>query len=199
MESGDQTMSTRCGWSQGSELMINYHDTEWGLPLHNDRKLFEFLVLDCFQAGLSWEIVLKKRESFRSAFDDFNPELISKYSRRKIQSLLKDPGIIRNRLKVESAVSNAAIFLKLQEEFGSFDTYIWRFTEGKTIVNSWKRLSEIPANTPVSDTMSRELKKKGFRFAGSTICYAFMQAAGMVNDHVVDCFRYRELIESGSQ
>jgi len=192
-------MSTRCGWSQGSELMINYHDTEWGLPLHNDRKLFEFLVLDCFQAGLSWEIVLKKRESFRSAFDDFNPELISKYSRRKIQSLLKDPGIIRNRLKVESAVSNAAIFLKLQEEFGSFDTYIWRFTEGKTIVNSWKRLSEIPANTPVSDTMSRELKKKGFRFAGSTICYAFMQAAGMVNDHVVDCFRYRELIESGSQ
>ncbi len=192
-------MSTRCGWSQGSELMINYHDTEWGLPLHNDRKLFEFLVLDCFQAGLSWEIVLKKRESFRSAFDDFNPELISKYSRRKIQSLLKDPGIIRNRLKVESAVSNAAIFLKLQEEFGSFDTYIWRFTEGKTIVNSWKRLSEIPANTPVSDTMSRELKKRGFRFAGSTICYAFMQAAGMVNDHVVGCFRYRELIESGSQ
>ncbi len=192
-------MSTRCGWSQGSELMINYHDTEWGLPLHNDRKLFEFLLLDCFQAGLSWEIVLKKRESFRSALDDFNPELISKYSRRKIQSLLKDPGIIRNRLKVESAVSNAAIFLKLQEEFGSFDTYIWRFTEGKTIVNSWKRLSEIPANTPVSDTMSRELKKKGFRFAGSTICYAFMQAAGMVNDHVVDCFRYRELIESGSQ
>ncbi len=192
-------MSTRCGWSQGSELMINYHDTEWGLPLHNDRKLFEFLVLDCFQAGLSWEIVLKKRESFRSAFDDFNPELISQYSRRKIQSLLKDPGIIRNRLKVESAVSNAAIFLKLQEEFGSFDTYIWRFTEGKTIVNSWKRLSEIPANTPVSDTMSRELKKRGFRFAGSTICYAFMQAAGMVNDHVVGCFRYRELIESGSQ
>lgn len=192
-------MSTRCGWSQGSELMIKYHDTEWGLPLHNDRKLFEFLVLDCFQAGLSWEIVLKKRESFRSAFDDFNPELISKYSRRKIQSLLKDPGIIRNRLKVESAVSNAAIFLKLQEEFGSFGTYIWRFTEGKTIVNSWKRLSEIPANTPVSDTMSRELKKKGFRFAGSTICYAFMQAAGMVNDHVIDCFRYRELIESSGQ
>ena len=192
-------MVMRCEWPEGSELMINYHDTEWGTPLHDDGKLFEFLVLDCFQAGLSWEIVLKKRESFRSAFDDFNPERISKYTQRKIQSLLKDPGIIRNRLKVESTVSNAGIFLEVQQEFGSFDSYIWRFTEGKTIVNSWKRLSEIPANTPVSDTMSRQLKKRGFKFVGSTICYAFMQAAGMVNDHVVDCFRYKELIETGSQ
>jgi DNA-3-methyladenine glycosylase I len=189
----------RCEWPEGSKLMINYHDTEWGTPLHDDRKLFEFLVLDCFQAGLSWEIVLKKRESFRSAFDDFNPERISKYTQRKIQSLLKDPGIIRNRLKVESTVSNAGMFLEVQQEFGSFDSYIWRFTEGKTIVNSWKRLSEIPANTPVSDTMSRQLKKRGFKFVGSTICYAFMQAAGMVNDHVVDCFRYQELIETSSQ
>jgi DNA-3-methyladenine glycosylase I len=192
-------MVMRCEWPEGSKLMINYHDTEWGTPLHDDRKLFEFLVLDCFQAGLSWEIVLKKRESFRSAFDDFNPERISKYTQRKIQSLLKDPGIIRNRLKVESTVSNAGMFLEVQQEFGSFDSYIWRFTEGKTIVNSWKRLSEIPANTPVSDTMSRQLKKRGFKFVGSTICYAFMQAAGMVNDHVVDCFRYQELIETSSQ
>jgi len=192
-------MVMRCEWPEGSELMINYHDTEWGTPLHDDGKLFEFLVLDCFQAGLSWEIVLKKRESFRSAFDDFNPERISKYSQRKIQSLLKDPGIIRNRLKVESTVSNAMMFLEVQQEFGSFDSYIWRFTEGKTIVNSWNRLSEIPANTPVSDTMSRELKKRGFKFVGSTICYAFMQAAGMVNDHVVDCFRYKELVESSNQ
>jgi len=192
-------MVMRCEWPEGSELMIDYHDTEWGTPLHDDGKLFEFLVLDCFQAGLSWEIVLKKRESFRSAFDDFSPERISKYSQRKIQSLLKDPGIIRNRLKVESTVSNAMMFLEIQQEFGSFDSYIWRFTEGKTIVNSWNRLSEIPANTPVSDTMSRELKKRGFKFVGSTICYAFMQAAGMVNDHVVDCFRYKELTETSNQ
>jgi len=192
-------MIRRCEWSGNSQLMIDYHDNEWGDPLHDDRKLFEFLVLDCFQAGLSWEIVLKKRESFRSAFDGFDPERISNFSPSKIQSLLKDPAIIRNRLKVESTVSNAARFLDVQEQFGSFDSYIWNFTGGRTVVNSWRNMSEIPANTPISDAMSRDLKKKGFKFVGSTICYAFMQAAGMVNDHTVDCFRYKELVASSNQ
>jgi len=196
---GGLTMRNRCEWPQGSELMIKYHDAEWGTPLHDDGKLFEFLVLDCFQAGLSWAIVLKKREAFRSAFDDFDPERVSAYSSKKIQALLENPGIIRNRLKIESTVANAANFLNIQKQFGSFDSYIWSFTEGKTVVNSWESLSEIPASTPVSDAMSKDLKKRGFKFVGSKICYAFMQAAGMVNDHTIDCFRYKELVESSNQ
>jgi len=186
------TMKTRCQWAK-SELMIQYHDTEWGVPLHDDRKLFEFLTLDAFQAGLSWEIILKKRENFRKALDNFDPEKISRYTVRKIEKLMKDPGIVRNRLKIESTISNAAAFLEVQREFGSFDSYTWDFAGGNPIVNTFKSLDEIPSSTPESEIMSKDLKKRGFRFVGSTICYAFMQAAGLVNDHTLDCFRYREL------
>ncbi|MFV2082773.1 MAG: DNA-3-methyladenine glycosylase I, partial [bacterium] len=182
----------RCQWAK-SELMIQYHDTEWGVPLHDDRKLFEFLTLDAFQAGLSWEIILKKRENFRKALDNFDPEKISRYTVRKIEKLMKDPGIVRNRLKIESTISNAAAFLEVQREFGGFDSYTWDFVGGNPIVNTFKSLDEIPSSTPESEIMSNDLKKRGFRFVGSTICYAFMQAAGLVNDHTLDCFRYREL------
>jgi len=185
-------MKTRCQWAK-SELMIQYHDMEWGVPVHDDRKLFEFLTLDAFQAGLSWEIILKKRENFRKALDNFDPEKISRYTTGKVEKLMQDSGIVRNRLKIESTVSNAAAFLKVQREFGSFETYIWDFVGGEPIVNTFKTLDEIPPSTPESDIMSKDLKKRGFRFVGSTICYAFMQAAGMVNDHTLDCFRYREL------
>jgi len=185
-------MITRCQWAK-SELMIQYHDTEWGVPVHDDGKLFEFLTLDAFQAGLSWEIILKKRENFRKALDNFDPEKISCYTAGKVEKLMQDAGIVRNRLKIESTVSNAAAFLKVQREFGSFETYIWDFVGGEPIVNTFKTLDEIPPSTPESDVMSKNLKKRGFRFVGSTICYAFMQAAGMVNDHTLDCFRYREL------
>ncbi len=176
--------------------MIRYHDTEWGVPLHDDRKLFEFMVLDAFQAGLSWAIVLKKRDGFRKAFSNFDPRKVAKYDSRRVKVLLADPGIIRNRQKVESTVTNARAFLRVQREFGSFDRYIWQFTGGRPKVNRWRRLSQLPARSAESDAMSKDLKLRGFRFVGSTICYAFMQAAGMVNDHLVACLRHRE-VESG--
>jgi DNA-3-methyladenine glycosylase I len=173
--------------------MIEYHDTEWGVPVHDDRKLFEFMVLDAFQAGLSWSIVLKKRENFRKAFSDFGYTKIAKYNQKKIDRLIADPGIIRNKLKIAATVANARAFLRIQSEFGSFDKYIWSFTGGKTIKNKWKTLAQIPVSTKESDAMSKDLKTRGFKFVGSTICYAFMQAAGMVNDHLVSCFRYKEV------
>jgi DNA-3-methyladenine glycosylase I len=182
----------RCSWPS-SPISIAYHDREWGVPLKDDRKLFEFLVLDAAQAGLSWEIILRKREGFRAAFDDFNPEKIARYNDKKIKELLADPGIIRNRLKIESAINNARAFLAVQKEFGSFARYIWQFVEGKPKINARRSLKDIPATSPESDAMSKALKKRGFRFVGSTICYAFMQAAGMVNDHAIDCFRHAEL------
>jgi DNA-3-methyladenine glycosylase I len=173
--------------------MIAYHDAEWGVPLHDDRKLFEFMLLDAFQAGLSWEIILKKRENFRRAMHDFDPGKIARYTQKDLDRLLTDEGIIRNRLKLQAAITNAQRFLELQMEFGSFDWYIWQFVGGTPIVNKWKSLAQIPAKTKESDAMSADLKKRGFKFVGSTICYAFMQAAGMVNDHVVGCHRYREI------
>lgn len=173
--------------------MIRYHDTEWGVPLHDDRKLFEFLVLDAFQAGLSWAIVLKKREAFRKAFSRFDPRKVAKYDARRVKTLLTDAGIIRNRMKIEATVANAGAFLDVRREFGSFDRYIWQFTGGKTKKNRWRTLKQLPARSPESDAMSKHLKARGFRFVGSTICYAFMQAAGMVNDHLVSCFRHGEV------
>jgi DNA-3-methyladenine glycosylase I len=183
---------TRCRWAT-TDLSIPYHDTEWGVPLHDDQRLFEFLILEGAQAGLSWETILKKRESYRKAFDNFDAARIAKYNAKKLAKLMADPGIIRNRLKVDSAVSNAQAFLKVQDEVGSFDKYIWSFVDGKPRVNKWRGLGDVPASTADSDAMSKDLKKRGFRFVGSTICYAFMQATGMVNDHAVSCFRYREV------
>ena len=185
-------MKKRCEWGNQSVLYQQYHDEEWGVPLHDDTRLFKFLILEGAQAGLSWETILKKREGYREAFDQFDTEKIAKYSDDKIESLLQNPNIIRNRLKVKSAVLNAQLFLEVQKEYGSFDTYIWQFTGGKTIQNRFKKTSQLPANTLESDAMSRNLKKRGFKFIGTTICYAFMQATGMVNDHVVSCFRYKE-------
>ena len=184
----------RCAWV-GSDMMIRYHDEEWGVPVHDDRKLFEFLILEGFQAGLSWEIILRKRENFRKAFDNFDPEIVAKYDQKKIDRLLTDAGIIRNKLKVNAAVTNAKAFLEVQEEFGSFDAYIWQFVNGKPIINSWATLKDIPVSTPESDAMSKDMKKRGFKFVGTTICYAHMQATGMVNDHTVDCFRYQEICD----
>jgi DNA-3-methyladenine glycosylase I len=183
----------RCPWPEGNEQMIRYHDTEWGVPLHDDRKLFEFLVLDAFQAGLSWAIVLKKRDGFRKALSNFDPRKVATYDGRKVKALLSDAGIIRNRLKVEATIANARAFLRVQREFGSFDRYVWQFTGGKTKRNRWRTLKQLPARSVESEAMSKDLKARGFRFVGSTICYAFMQAAGMVNDHVVGCYRHREL------
>ncbi len=183
----------RCEWAGSTPLYQQYHDEEWGVPVHDDTTLFEFLILEGAQAGLSWETILKKRDGYRDAFDDFNAEKISLYPDEKIESLLQNPNIVRNRLKVNSTVINAKLFLEIQKEFGSFDAYIWQFTDGKTIQNQFKEMSDIPPSTPVSDAMSNELKKRGFKFVGTTICYAFMQAVGMVNDHVVSCFRYEEL------
>lgn len=175
------------------ELMIAYHDEEWGVPCHDDRKLFEMLILEGAQAGLSWETILKKRESYREAFDHFDPRKVAKYDPRKIEELLQNPGIVRNRLKVESAVKNAKATLAIQDEFGSLDAYLWSFVDGKPIINRFKSLKELPAKTDISDAMSKALKKRGMNFVGSTICYAFMQATGMVNDHEVGCFRYSQL------
>ena len=186
------TERLRCAWIK-DELMAKYHDEEWGVPLHDDRRLFEFIVLDGAQAGLSWNTVLQKRENYRAAFDRFDPEKVARYGRRKVNQLLANSGIIRNRLKIESAIKNARAFLAVQEELGTFDRYIWQFTGGRTIVNAWRSLKQLPARTPESDAMSKALKSRGFTFVGSTICYAFMQAAGMVNDHVVQCFRYRQI------
>ena len=187
----------RCGWGGLTDpLYMEYHDREWGVPVHDDRTIFEFLVLEGAQAGLSWGTILRKRENFRKAFERFDPEKVARFDGRKVQRLLRDPGIIRNRLKVKSAVENARAFLKVQEEFGSFDSYIWRFVGGRTRVNRWRSLRDIPAATPESEAMSKDLVRRGFRFVGPTICYAHMQATGMVNDHVVSCFRYRELTGS---
>lgn len=185
---------TRCQWSTGgNELYIDYHDREWGVPQHDDRMLFEFLILEGAQAGLSWSTILNKREGYRKAFSGFDPVRVSRYDKAKIARLLQDPGIVRNRLKVESAVINARAFLAVQEEFGSFDTYIWQFTNGTTIQNSWKAMKQVPASTKESDAMSKDLKSRGFKFVGSTIMYAHMQATGMVNDHTIDCFRWKQL------
>lgn len=185
----------RCRWCQKTEIETHYHDNEWGVPLFDDKKLFEFLILDAFQAGLSWVTILKKRENFRLAFDDFDAEKIANYDDNKIQELINNAGIIRNKLKINAAKINAAKFLEVQKEFGSFSNYIWQFTNHKTIINQWSNLSQVPAKTVESDAMSKDLSKRGFKFVGSTICYAFMQAAGMVNDHQTDCFRYDEIIK----
>ena len=181
----------RCTWPR-NELAIAYHDAEWGVPLHDDQRLFEFLVLEGAQAGLSWDTILRKRENYREAFDGFDVEKVARYTDKKIEKLLQNDGIIRNRLKVASAVSNAKSFIKVQKEFGSFDKYIWSFVDGKPIVNKWKEASQIPARSEVSDTISKDLKKRGFNFVGSTIMYALMQATGMVNDHLVSCYRYKQ-------
>lgn len=186
-------MQIRCKWAGTDPLYIRYHDTEWGVPLHDDQKLFEFLTLEGAQAGLSWLTILKKREYYRNAFDNFNVAKISEYTPAKINELLGDPGIVRNRLKVEAIVQNARAFQKVQAEFGCFDRYIWRFIDGRPIRNSWKTEAEVPDQTPQSLAMSQDLKRRGFRFAGPVICYAFMQAVGMVNDHVLKCFRYDQV------
>ena len=179
--------------------MIRYHDEEWGVPVHQDRVLFEFLCLEGAQAGLSWETVLKKRPNYRAAFANFDPVTVSAFNRRKVEALLKDPGLIRNRLKIESAVANAKALLKIQAEFGSFDAYIWRFVDGKPIVNARRTMKEMPAQTPLSDAISKDLRNRGFNFVGSTICYAFMQTVGIVNDHLVTCFRYGEVAATRSR
>ena len=183
---------SRCGWAR-TDLSIPYHDTEWGVPLHDDHRLFEFLILEGAQAGLSWETILKKRDAYRKAFDDFDPERVARYTPKKLERLMADAGIVRNRLKIDSAVTNARAFLEAQKEFGSFDAYIWQFVDGEPRVNKVKALGDVPASTPQSDAMSKDLKKRRFRFVGTTICYAFMQATGMVNDHAITCFRYREV------
>ena len=184
-------MRTRCEWVTGDPLYIAYHDREWGVPVHDDRVLFEFLLLEGAQAGLSWLTILRKRENYRRAFARFDARKIARFDRTKVKELLSDPGIVRNKLKVAAAIGNAKAFLQVQEEFVSFDAYIWQFAGGKPKRNVWKSLREIPATTPESEVMSKDLARRGFRFVGSTICYAFMQAVGMVNDHTVDCFRYR--------
>ncbi len=183
----------RCAWSGSDPLYVAYHDEEWGVPVHDDVTLFEFLTLEGAQAGLSWSTILKKRENYRKAFDGFDIQKIAQYDDTKIQELLQNPGIVRNRLKVRSVVKNANVVLRIQEEFGSFDAFLWRYVDGRPKQNAWRTLSEIPTHTPESDAMSKDLKKRGCSFVGSTICYAFMQAVGMVNDHTTDCFRYTEV------
>ena len=191
--SSDKSCIHRCLWPSNDPLMIHYHDHEWGVPVHDDKEMFGFIILDGFQAGLSWKTILYKRDNFRNAFDDFDFTKIARYNTEKVESLLHDGGIIRNRLKIESTIRNAQATIDLIEKIGGLSEYIWSFTEGKTIINHWTELGQVPPSSPVSDNMSRELKKKGFNFVGSTICYAFMQAAGLVNDHLVSCFRYKEL------
>ncbi|MBP2678956.1 MAG: tag [Deltaproteobacteria bacterium] len=183
----------RCEWAGGSELEQAYHDKEWGVPVHDDRRLFEFLVLEGAQAGLRWSTVLKKREGYRKAFRNFDARIVSGFSEGDVSMLLADPGIIRNRLKIRAAIDNAKAFLRVQDAFGRFDSYIWRFVDGTPVRNAWNRTTEIPCSTPESDAMSKDLRARGFKFVGSTICYAYMQAVGMVNDHVVECFRYGNL------
>jgi DNA-3-methyladenine glycosylase I len=189
----DHEAIDRCAWAGSDPLYRAYHDLEWGVPVHDDRLLFEFLILEGAQAGLSWITILRKREAYRRAFADFHPELVARFDETRLLGLLDDPGIVRNRLKLSSARGNARAFLALQEEFGSFDAYLWRFVEGAPLQNSWRSHAELPATTPVSDALSRDLKQRGFKFVGSTICYAFMQAVGMVNDHTVNCFRWAQL------
>jgi DNA-3-methyladenine glycosylase I len=192
MATSASIQKVRCAWAV-SELAVEYHDQEWGVPVHDDRLLFEFLILEGAQAGLSWDTILKKRQHYRKVFDRFNAKKIAKYDDRKIESLLADPGIVRNRLKVHSTVSNAQAFLNVQSELGSFDAYLWQFVDGKPIQNKRRRMEDVPATTAESDAMSRDLKRRGFRFVGSTICYALMQAVGMVNDHTTDCYRFKQL------
>ncbi|HEY5522216.1 MAG TPA: DNA-3-methyladenine glycosylase I [Desulfuromonadaceae bacterium] len=187
----------RCVWAGNDPLYQAYHDEEWGVPAHDDRHLFEFLILEGAQAGLSWITILRKRAAYRAAFAGFDPEVVARFDEAKVAELLGNPGIVRNRLKVASTIANARAFLQVQEEFGSFDAYQWRFVDGMPIQNAWQNIKEVPASTPVSDALSRDLKKRGFRFVGSTICYAHMQAVGMVNDHTEDCFRWREVGELG--
>jgi DNA-3-methyladenine glycosylase I len=190
----DDEAKTRCAWVRADDpLMLQYHDREWGVPVHDDRTHFEFLILEGAQAGLSWTTILRKRENYRRAFADFDPEKVARFTPSRIEKLILDPGIIRNRLKIESAVRNARAFLKIQNEFGTFDTFCWRFVDGKPRLNHWKSTQRLPATSPESDAFSKDLKRRGFNFVGSTILYAHMQAVGMVNDHLVDCFRYREL------
>jgi DNA-3-methyladenine glycosylase I len=184
----------RCEWVTKEELYIEYHDKEWGVPVYDDRKLFEMLCLEGAQAGLSWWTILKKRENYKEAFDNFEAEKIVKYTEEKLEQLMEDKGIVRNRRKIESVVTNAKAFLKIREECGSFSNYIWKFVDNKPIINSWKSIGEVPASTELSDKMSKQLKKDGFKFVGSTICYSFMQAVGMVNDHTTECFCYTKLI-----
>jgi len=183
----------RCQWVGSHPLEIVYHDTEWGVPVHDDRRLFELLILEGAQAGLNWLTVLKKRESYREAFAGFDPAEVARFDEARVEALLRNPGIVRNRLKVRSAIRNARAFLKIQEDYGTFDAYVWSFVEGVPKVNRWRSLTEIPAQTPESERMSKDLKKRGFNFVGPTICYAFMQAVGLVNDHTVDCYRYHEV------
>jgi DNA-3-methyladenine glycosylase I len=183
----------RCAWCGNDPLYIEYHDTEWGVPVYDDAKLFEFLILETFQAGLSWITILRKRENFRQAFDNFDYKKIAKYNDAKFEALLNDAGIIRNKLKIKATISNALAFMEIQKEFGSFSAYIWGFVEGKPIKNNWKSLSELPAKTALSDLISKDLKKRGFKFVGSTVIYAHMQATGMLNDHIIDCFRYHQV------
>ena len=184
---------SRCSWVTDDPVYINYHDREWGVPLHGDRRLFELLILEGTQAGLSWITVLRKRDGYRRAFDDFDPEKVARYGDQEITQLLANVEIVRNRLKVNAAITNAKALLAVRKEFGSFDTYLWQFVNGTPIKNAWRTLSEVPVSTKESDAMSQDLTKRGFKFVGTTICYAFMQAAGMVNDHTVDCFRYADL------
>lgn len=186
----------RCPWAGSDPLYIDYHDTEWGVPLHDDQRLFEMLILEGAQAGLSWITILRKRAAYRKAFDDFDPRKVARYRQPRIERLLSNDGIVRNRLKIESTVRNAAAFLDVQHEFGTFDAYIWRFVGGRPLQNARRSMKDVPAATPESDAMSKDLKKRGFTFVGSTICYAFMQATGMVNDHVVDCFRFLRVQET---
>lgn len=190
-----QKKTERCKWPGSDPLMLNYHDKEWGVPVHHDLKWFEFILLDSFQAGLSWRTVLHKREAFRQVFKDFDPQKVARMSTAEINKARTNAAIIRNRLKIQATVKNAKAFLKIQESYGSFDSYIWRFTEGKTLQNQWKSIDEIPASTLLSDQVSKSLKADGFSFVGSTICYAFLQAAGVVNDHIVSCFRHADLVD----
>lgn len=183
----------RCPWSLSSTELMEYHDREWGVPVKDDRKWFEFVLLDAFQAGLSWNIVLKKRDNIKAAFDNFDPHKIAKYTNVDVERLLSDSGIIRNRAKITAAIKNAKAFIEIQKEFGSFNKYIWSFTDGKVIHNRWEKQSDIPAHSPLSDKISRDLKQRGFSFVGTTICYAFLQAGGIINDHIKSCFRYKEL------
>jgi DNA-3-methyladenine glycosylase I len=189
-------MLKRCAWVPEDPLYRDYHDQEWGNPVHDDNRLFEFLVLEGSQAGLSWATILRKRENYRIAFNHFDPQLVARYDQSKIQELLTNPGIVRNKRKIEAAIQNARAFLEIQRQFGSFDAYIWQFTGGKTKINAWREITEIPAQTLESHFMSQDLRKRGFRFVGATICYAFMQAIGMVNDHTMDCFRYEQLLNA---
>jgi DNA-3-methyladenine glycosylase I len=186
----------RCDWAD-TQVHVDYHDREWGVPVHDDGVLFEFLVLEGAQAGLSWTTILSKRHNYRAAFDQFNPAVVASYGQRKVNALLANPGIVRNRSKIHAAIRNAQAFLAVQQDFGSFDAYVWRFVDGRPHKNTWRTRQEVPARTPTSDALSKDLQRRGFTFVGSTICYAFMQAVGMVNDHLVDCFRYAEITSGG--